>query len=138
GERVGRASRLGAASRENGQAANAEFLGGRNRNSSGRGADDAVGRGSGVCRLGDFQIERSGETREGDCVRDDELSGCEESAGSVGRTGRGDEGTRRPADGREGSDADARMVRKSSGASGPPSSGQVTNERLAKDEKRKA
>jgi pyridoxal 5'-phosphate synthase pdxS subunit len=42
------------------QAAGAEFLRGRHRHAGRRGAGDAVGRGSGVRRLGHFQIVRSG------------------------------------------------------------------------------
>ena len=61
-EGTGRAVRAGRLGREARQAAGAEFFGGRNRHSGRRGAGDAAGRGSGVRRLGNFQVERSGRS----------------------------------------------------------------------------
>ena len=92
------------------QAARAEFLRRRHRHSRRRGTGDAAGRRSGLRRLGHFQIERSGQARARHRQSHHALQGRQSRARSLRRTRRGDEGPRRPPDGRKGSAADARLV----------------------------
>ena len=58
-----------------GQVAGAEFFRGRNCHAGRRGAGAAIGRRGGLCGLGDFQVERSGEARAGDRESGDALPG---------------------------------------------------------------
>ena len=110
GEGTGRAARPGPRDCAHRKTSRSEFFRWRNRNACRRRAGAPSGRGIGFRRIGNFQVERSRQARQGHRESHDALSGCEGCSRSLRRIGRGHEGARHSPDRREGPAADARMV----------------------------